>query len=360
MTKSYLVAVLLGTAAMVGSAYAQDVDFSGQTIEFTVPYGPGGGSTLHARIIAQLLEQELPGNPTIIIQNVEGGGSVRGLNQFTQRAQPDGLHIAALGTGSYFQYMLENPNVQYPLPDFIPVLTSPYGLIATGRTDYGLTNDPENNLALLLEGRHTYMGDAATGADMPVLYCFDLLGIELNGVFGVPRNEARMALLRGEGNVNYDNMASWPESIEPYVEDGTLVPLFTFGYLTEEGVVERDQTVPDVPTCMELYEMVHGEPLEGVQREVYDAMFAVRMATAKAIVLPPGTPDDIVRTYQEAMERVVARPELDDPVIQVELGGYPQGTGETAIRLHEQAAVMSDEAKEELQRWLREVWDVVL
>src|SRR3546814_15021270 len=76
-----------------------------RTIEFIVPYGPGGGSSLHARLIASLLEQELPGGPTIVIRNVEGGGSVRGLNRFAKRAKPDGMTIAALGTSSYFHYM---------------------------------------------------------------------------------------------------------------------------------------------------------------------------------------------------------------------------------------------------------------
>lgn len=85
-----------------------------------------------------LLEQELPGNPTIVVHNIEGCGSVRGIDLFAQRAEPDGLMLAALGTGTYVSYMLGNPAVDHPLPDFIPILTSSYGLIATGRSDVGL------------------------------------------------------------------------------------------------------------------------------------------------------------------------------------------------------------------------------
>src|SRR3546814_2921675 len=96
-------AALLGVAGFAGEVLAQEIDFTGRTIEFIVPYGPGGGSSLHARLIASLLEQELPGGPTIVIRNVEGGGSVRGLNRFAKRAKPDGMTIAALGTSSYFR-----------------------------------------------------------------------------------------------------------------------------------------------------------------------------------------------------------------------------------------------------------------
>src|SRR5690554_2162418 len=103
---------------LVVPATAEEVDFSGKTITFIVPYGPGGGSSTHARAIASLLEKELPGNPTIVIENIEGGGSVRGLNIFHQTAKPDGLTIAGLGTGSFFSHMLGAATVNYPLEEF--------------------------------------------------------------------------------------------------------------------------------------------------------------------------------------------------------------------------------------------------
>jgi len=358
MPRNIAIAAALSVVLPVGGALAQEVDFSGQTIELIVPYGEGGGSSVHARLLAPLLEQELPGKPTIVIRNIEGGGSVRGINEFAARAKPDGLTIASLGTGTYYSYILGEPTVKYPLPDFIPFLTSPYGVLAYGRTDFGLNGDPEHDIKHLQENTAVFVGDSPADADMPVLYCFDLLNIKLNGVFGTSRGESRQALMRGESQVNYDNMASWNEDIKPLVEDGTLVTLFTMGFRQEDGSVGRDPTLPETATCPELYEMTHGKPLEGVQREVYDAMFAIRMATAKTFVLPAGTPENIVKTYQEAMKRVVARPELKEPGAQLELGGYPQGTGEQAIKEHHTASVMSKEALAELKGWLKETWNV--
>lgn len=343
--------------AMTGPALAE-VDFSGQTIELIVPYGPGGGSSTHARAIAPLLEQELPGNPSIVIQNIEGGGSVRGLNQFHARAAPDGLTIAALGTGSYYQPMLGSPAVEYPLEEFRVFLASPFGLVAYGRTDYGFGEDALANVELLQSRGAVHVGDGPQNADMPVMYCYDLLDIPIRGVWGTSRGESRQAFMRGESQVNYDNLAGWHGTLEPMLDEGIMVPLFTMGYLTEDGTVERDPILPDTPTCMELYEMVHGEELTGVRREVYDAMFSIRMAVAKALVLPVGTPDEIFETYQDAMARVIRRPEMDNPVLQLELGGYPQIVGDEAIRQHRQAASIRPEARQELLRWLEEVWEV--
>ncbi len=359
MKHSYMTAAAISIAALMSTgAYAQEVDFSGKTIELIVPYGEGGGSSVHARLLAPLLEEELPGHPTIIIRNIEGGGSVRGINEFAARAKPDGLTIAALATGTYYSYILGEETVQYPLADFIPFLTSPYGVVSYGLTSFGLTGDPEHDVKYLQEHKAVYVGDGPADADMPVLYCFDLLGIELNGVFGVSRGESRQAFMRGESQVNYDNMASWDNELKPMVDDGTMVTLFTMGFQNENGEVVRDPVLPDTATCPELYEIVYGEPMSGVEKEVYENMFAIRMVTAKTLVLPAGTPDDIVQTYQAAIERVVARPELQSAAAQLELGGYPQGTGEVAIEGHRTASVMSPEAKAELDRWLKDVWNI--
>lgn len=353
-------AALICATGLTAPVQAQEFDFSGQTIELIVPFGPGGGSSVHARLFAPLLEQELPGNPTIVIRNIEGGGSVRGINQFAQRAQPDGLTLASLGIGTYYAYMLGVPTVEYPLPDFIPILASPFGLLTYGRVDYGLTGDPVSDIQHLRDNPPVYVGDNPTGSDMPAVYCFDLLGIPVQAVWGVSRGESRQAFMRGESQVNLDNLASWESDLAPMIEDGIMVPIFTMGFLEESGEFGRDPTRPETPTCPELYELINGEPLTGVEREAYDAMYAVRMSVAKTFVLPPGTPDEIVATYQAAMERVIARPELEEPVAQLELGGYPQLTGQAAIDGHLTASVLSQEAERYLFDYLLDRWGVEL
>jgi hypothetical protein len=127
------------------------------------------------------LEKTLPGNPTIIIQNIDGGGSVRGINQFHQDAKPDGLTIAAIATGTFFQYILKDKAVAYPLPEFHPFLTSPFGLLAYARTDLGLGKDPVENVKHLIANPPVYGGSGPTSSDLPAMLSFDLLGIKFTG-----------------------------------------------------------------------------------------------------------------------------------------------------------------------------------
>ncbi|HMA81775.1 MAG TPA: hypothetical protein VKR81_12835, partial [Candidatus Binatia bacterium] len=54
--------------------------FEGQTITIVVGYKPGGGYDQYARLLAKHLPKYIPGSPTIIVQNMPGGGSVIAAN----------------------------------------------------------------------------------------------------------------------------------------------------------------------------------------------------------------------------------------------------------------------------------------
>ncbi len=89
--------LMVAAAAMWASAaYAQSADFGGKRVEIIVPYEAGGGTDLYARYLAPFLSAKLPGNPTVIVTNVEGAGAIAGSNQFQERAKPDGLSLIAV------------------------------------------------------------------------------------------------------------------------------------------------------------------------------------------------------------------------------------------------------------------------
>src|SRR5512145_1680548 len=89
---------LAATAAFAGilaanPAAADKVDFSGKTVNIIVPYTEGGGTDLYARLFVPYLRKHLPGQPTVVIRNMPGGGSIMGSNYFHANAKPDGLTI---------------------------------------------------------------------------------------------------------------------------------------------------------------------------------------------------------------------------------------------------------------------------
>jgi tripartite-type tricarboxylate transporter receptor subunit TctC len=345
-------------AGAVGAAPAAAVDFSGQRITLIIPYQEGSGSTIHGRLYAMALEKTLPGNPTIIIQNIDGGGSVRGINQFHQDAKPDGLTIAAIATGTFFQYILKDKAVAYPLPEFHPFLTSPFGLLAYARTDLGLGKDPIENVKHLIANPPVYGGSGPTSSDLPALLSFDLLGIKQKGVYGLSNAESRAGFERGEFGLKYDNAASWAEEVKVLVDEGTATVLFTFGLEQPDGKIVRDPMLPDVPTFLEVYEAVHGKPLTGIEYDVWKALFNVRVMGSKMLVLPKGTPQEIVDVYTKATDEALKGDVLTSEQAKLVLSVYPQSTGAASQAVFDKGLGMTAEQQAWLRNWLKEVHGV--
>lgn len=360
MKNSLLRFAAAGLAGLVlaSGAAAADVDFSGKRINMIIPYKEGSGSTIHGRLYALGLEKNLPGNPTIVIDNIDGGGSVRGINQFVATAQPDGEDIAAIATGTYFQYLLKDPAVEYDLPKLKPFLASPFGLLVYARTDVSPSDEPVENIKAMIENPPVYGASGPTSSDLPVLVSLDLLGMKPQYVFGLSNAETRAGFERGEFSLNYDNMASWTQAVEPLVDDGVARPLFTFGF-EENGEIVRDPLLPDVPTFLEIYEAIHGEPLEGIEYEVWKALFNIRVMGSKMLVLPEGTPDDVVETYVKAVEAALQGEALNTEAAQAVIGVYPQRVGAAAEQVFWDGLNLSDEARAWLFKWLEDTHGIV-
>lgn len=346
------------TAFTLGLGVATAQDFMPSQVELIVPYAEGGGSTIHGRLLAGPLAEALPGSPSILVRNVPGAGSVVGINEFTRTAEPNGLTVAALGTGTFFQYLLENPAVEYPLPEFRPFLASPFGVVVYAKTEFGFSGDPLADTRYAIENQPVYCGDGPTAADLPILVTYWLMGINILPVFGMSNAEARAGFERGECQINFDNMASWASGVEPLIAEGEAVALFTLGY-EQNGQIVRDPMAPDIPTFLEIYEQIKGEPLTGIEYDVWKMLFDIRVMGSKMFVLPAGTPDAIVQIYADAMAAALQSEALQSPAAMDVLGPYEQVTGvtETAAVLAGGGSV-SDEQRAWLRNWLAEVYDV--
>src|SRR5215813_8857329 len=94
-----LAALPVATLALASApATAQGVaDFyRGRTLNFVVGFGPGGGYDLYARLISRHISRHIPGNPIVVVQNMDGAGSVRASNYVYTVAPKDGTVIAAV------------------------------------------------------------------------------------------------------------------------------------------------------------------------------------------------------------------------------------------------------------------------
>jgi tripartite-type tricarboxylate transporter receptor subunit TctC len=88
-------AALMLTALVASQARADTVaDFyRGKQINLIVGYGPGGGYDVYARLVGRHLGRYIPGEPTVVVQNMPGAGPLRAVNSYNV-APRDGTTLA--------------------------------------------------------------------------------------------------------------------------------------------------------------------------------------------------------------------------------------------------------------------------
>lgn len=104
------------------------------------PFSVGGGSDVWARIYAPFMSRHLPGNPTVMVKNMPGGGSILGANHFHAKAAKEGLTLLGSSGSTIFPYLLDVSQVKYDFSRYPVVLGSPTGGVAYIKPEIGVKN----------------------------------------------------------------------------------------------------------------------------------------------------------------------------------------------------------------------------
>src|ERR1700739_2567442 len=87
-------------ASTLGSAFAQGDEFyAGKTVTIAVGYSAGGGYDQYARLLARHFGHHVPGNPTIVVQNMPGAASLTSVRYLDATAPKDGTVIDTFDPG---------------------------------------------------------------------------------------------------------------------------------------------------------------------------------------------------------------------------------------------------------------------
>src|SRR6187431_1494349 len=101
------VALLIPMLSHVQTTSAQPVPFyKDKTIRIIVGFTSGGLYDQYARLLARHMGKYIPGNPTVIVQNMPGAGSLSATNYIYGVAKPDGLTLGMPGSGIYLDQLL--------------------------------------------------------------------------------------------------------------------------------------------------------------------------------------------------------------------------------------------------------------
>jgi len=357
--RRFLTSVSLGLGTLgLRPSRGQSPDFANQLVELIIPFKEGGGSDTWGRFNAPFLSRYLPGRPTVVVRNVPGGNSIAGANRFAARAQPNGLSVLGTSASTQFPYLMGDPRVDYDYRDWRVLMASGTGGVAYISSDFGISNAAE--LGQIIDRQLLYGSQGPTSLDLVPVLGFKLLGLNVRPIFGMSgRGAGRLAFERGEINIDYQTTTAYLRNVVPLINQGSAVPLFSWGALNENGELIRDPTFPDLPHFGEAYKLLHGEAPSGLSWDSWFAFFTAGFPAMKMLVAPIETPDEIVQAYEDAVRLMKQDPDYRSRKLAV-LGTYEQVTGPAAQRLYELATDVPQSARTWVRTWLRDEFRVNL
>src|SRR5437762_10313931 len=112
------VATLVVVVAEAARAQSAEQFFVRKTINISIGYTAGGSYDLYGRLVARHLGKHIPGQPTVIAQNMPGAGSLKAANYVYEVAPRDGTTLGVVVESIALEQALANPAVQYDAAKF--------------------------------------------------------------------------------------------------------------------------------------------------------------------------------------------------------------------------------------------------
>jgi tripartite-type tricarboxylate transporter receptor subunit TctC len=326
-------AVILFFAFLLVPVFAYGAGFyEGKTLTIVVGYKPGGGYDSYARLIAKHLPKYLPGNPTIVIQNMPGANSIIGANHLYGVAKPDGLTIGTFNNGLVIAQLTRVEGVSYDLTKI-----SWIGSVANDAAVLTLRSDlPIKTVDDLRRTKEPVIigatGPGSSTFDFPALLK-EFAGINVKIIPGYSSSsDVMLAIERKE----VDGRAGSYASILPFIERGLVRPL-----------VRTRVSVPEIeklPVDEDLATSAKGKAILAI-RSTPEAIY-------RPYAAPPGTPAETMKILREAFAKVTSDRDL---LADAKKGKLPIAyvSAEDSIKLVREVLEQPSEMAREIAKYIR-------
>jgi tripartite-type tricarboxylate transporter receptor subunit TctC len=182
-----------------GTAAAQDAVaefYRGKTLRITVGSAVGGGYDGYARLVGRHFGKHIPGNPTVVVQNIPGSGSNKAASYVALQAPKDGTAIGAIQPGAILQQLHSDQPLPHDPSKFVMLGSASSGVyLCLVRSDAPVKTFAEAFTNEVLIGTS---GEGATLRELPILL-INVLGVKLRLIGGYAgSNEILLAIDRKE------------------------------------------------------------------------------------------------------------------------------------------------------------------
>ncbi len=286
--------------ACASAARAQVTFYQGKTINVVVGLSAGGSADLFTRLLGRYMGKHIPGDPSFVVQNMPGAGSLIAANYLYSVAKPDGLTILSIPPSLYINQLIGRKEVQYDWSKFTWIGSST-------RNEYLLVVRADSPYKTAADMRQS--GDPAkcsatapgSGGHVTLKLFEEALGLKLNIVSGYGGgSEQDLAIERSEVQCRAVTTAAFLGR-EPYLtwqKNG-------FIRVIAQTPRKRNPKLHNVPTVFELMD-------EFKAPESSRRLASVILGTDEfgnwPFAGPPGIPRDRVKILREAFDASLQDP----------------------------------------------------
>ena len=327
-------AVAAGVVALWSSqAFADDAAverfYKGRTVQLYIGYSAGGGYDIYARVLARHMAKHIPGNPTIVPQNMPGAGSLRLANYLYNVAPKDGTAFATFARGMATEPLLGGQGTQFDARKFnwIGSVTDEVSVCAFWHTS-GIKTWQD------METKEYTVGGTGSASDTDVFpnamkRIFDL---KLKLVTGFPGgSDVVLALERGEvaGRCGWSWSSLVSRSKRLYDDKQINIPV--------QLALHKHEDLPDVPVIVDL--------TKDPQKLAALKLIFARQTMARPYVAPPGIPAERAGALRKAFDETMKDPEFVAEAQKTDLEVHPVSGAEIDKLLAELYATPQDVVK---------------
>ena len=285
--------VVVCLAGAAWPAMAQDIEafYRNKTMTVIVGYPPAGANDVYARLVSQHIGKYIPGNPTVIIKNMPGAGSMIAANYLFSNAPKDGTVLGLLVPTLPLEEALGAAAARYKSAAFNWIgrmAPAPNITFIMNTSQVKTIQDAFTKVAIL-----GATGSSATNAIYPSVLN-NVVGTKFNIVQGYKGSaETILAMERGEVE-GHSSTFDTLKSVRPdWVKNKTV-------NIVVQYMLKRHPELPDVPTSSEL---ARNDEERAILRAVSSAA-----EIGKFILTTPDVPADRVAALRKAFDAMTKDP----------------------------------------------------
>jgi tripartite-type tricarboxylate transporter receptor subunit TctC len=296
-----------------GGARAQTstVSFAGKTVNLLIGFGAGGGYDTLGRVLADHFGSHLPGHPSVVPQNMPGGGSFRAASYIYNQAPKDGTTIALISRDAALGPLTGQAGALYDATKLSWVgtpLTETNICIANRTAAVKNVQD--------LKEKTLIVGDTGpgTGTHAYPKALNAILGFKFKLVGGYQSTaNVFLAMERGEVDGICESLDSVEARRPDWISSGTISVLF-------QGGIKPNPELKGVPFVVDLAQTPQ-------DKQAIEFLY-IGQGIGRPYVAPPDLPPAVLATLRNAFDATMKDPAFIDEMNKRKYTLDPESGGE--------------------------------